>query len=197
VWPGSLRPAWWLARYWPAAWDPKAAGAAWCGAGARVALGRIGWTQRIRADWLWPRRHVATRAPPEPVQAAATLSARSNAYKDNGGADRPRRRRVPRRLGVWPARGDYLDSLGLLVSEGARSAAGGRRGASGADAATATRRWRRRGYPFLVRGARDVHARASAGVRARRGDRHGLWLGTDWKQAARRSLGRRHGWRRT
>jgi hypothetical protein len=156
-----------------AAWDPLAAGAAWCGAGARVALGRIGWPQRIRADWLWPRRRVATRAPPEPVQAAATLSARSNAYKDNGSADRPRRRRVPRRLGVWPALGDYLDSLGLLVSEGARSVAGGRCGASGAGAgaATATRRWRR--LPTPVRERADVRVTACVRQRARK-------VGTGW-----------------
>jgi hypothetical protein len=142
-----------------AAWDPVAPGAAWCGAGARVALGGSGWPQRIRVDWLWPRRHVATRAPPEPVQAAAILGARSNAYKDNGGADRPRRRRVPRRLGIWPARGEYLDSLGLLVLEGARTGAGGRRGESGvgAGAATATRRWCQRGR---ARSLRPVYAHA-------------------------------------
>jgi hypothetical protein len=34
-------------------------------------------------------------------------------------------------------------------------------------------------------------------ARARRGDRHGLRPDTDWKQAAWRSLGRRHGWRQT
>jgi hypothetical protein len=163
-----------------------------------VALGGSGWPQRIQADWLWPRRHVATRATSEPVLAAAILSARSNAYKDNGGADRPHRRRVPRRLGVWPAWGDYLDSLGLLGSEGARTGAGGRRGESGAGAgaATATWRWCWRGYLLWSGGARRACEGARWGARACRGDRHGLRPGTDWKRAARRSLGRRHGWRR-
>jgi hypothetical protein len=161
-----------------------AAGAAWCGAGARVALGGIGWPQRIRADWLWPRRHVATRAPPEPVQAAATLSARSNAYKENGGADRPRRRRVPRRLGVWPAWGDCLDSLGLLVSEGTRSVAGGRRGASGAGAGTATttRRWRR--LPTQCGNEQTCRFTECARQRARK-------VGTGWCSGYPRRMSRR------
>jgi hypothetical protein len=157
-----------------AAWDPETGGAAWCGAGARVALGGSGWPQWIRADGLWPRRHVATRAPPKPVQATALLGARSNAYKDNGGADRPRRRRVSRRLGVWPARGDYLDSLGLMGSEGARTGAGGRRGESGAGAGAATAtHWCWRGCPLWSGGARW-------GAHTRRGDRYGLgpaWIG--------------------
>jgi hypothetical protein len=40
---------------------------------------------------------------------------------------------------------------------------------AGAGAATTARRWCWRGYPFLVRGARDVHAKASAGVRVHGG----------------------------
>jgi hypothetical protein len=120
-----------------AAWDPVGCRAARRGAGVRVALGGSGWPQRIQADWLWPRRHVATRAPPNPVHASAILGARSNVYKEDGGAEGPRRRRVPRRLGVWTTRGDYLDSLGLLGSEGARTGVGGHRGESGAGAGAA------------------------------------------------------------
>jgi hypothetical protein len=166
---GSLHPAQWLAHHWL----PHGILSRPVRLGAVQALGGSGWPQWIRADWLWPRRHVATRAPPEPVQATAILGARSNAYKDNGSADRPRRRRVPRRLGVWPARGDYLDSLGLLGSEGARTGAGGCRGESGAGtgAVTTTQRWCRR--PTPVRERADVRATACARQRARK-------VGTGW-----------------
>jgi hypothetical protein len=92
-----------------AASDPVGCRAARRGAGERVALSGSGWPQRIRADWLWPRLHVATRAPPNPVFESAILGARPNVCKGDGGAERPRRRRVPRRLGVWPTRGDYLE----------------------------------------------------------------------------------------
>jgi hypothetical protein len=40
---------------------------------------------------------------------------------------------------------------------------------AGAGAATTARWWCWRGYPFPVRGARDVHGKASAGVRVRGG----------------------------
>jgi hypothetical protein len=70
-----------------AAWDPVGCRAARRGAGERVALGESGWPQQIRVDWLWPRRHVATRAPPNLVFASAILGARPNVYKEDGGAE--------------------------------------------------------------------------------------------------------------
>jgi hypothetical protein len=70
-----------------AAWDPVGCRAARRGAGERVALGGSGWPQRILADWLWPHRHVATRALPNPVFASAILGSRPNVYKEDGGAE--------------------------------------------------------------------------------------------------------------
>jgi hypothetical protein len=71
--------------------------------------------------------------------------------------------------GAWPTRGDYLDSLGLLGSEGARTGVGGHRGESSAStgAATAARRgcWR----PLPVLGERNgALRRTRGGARARR-----------------------------
>jgi hypothetical protein len=65
-----------------------------------------------------------------------------------------------------------------------------------ASPAPATWHWCWRGYLLWSGGARRACEGARWGARACRGDRHGLRPGTDWKRAVRRSLGRRHGWRR-
>jgi hypothetical protein len=87
----------------------------------------------------------------------------------------------------------------LLGSEGART------GLVDVAVSPAPARARRRrrgvgvgaGIPFWSGGARRAREGERWGARARRGERHGLWPGTHWEQAVRRSLGRRHGWRRT
>jgi hypothetical protein len=88
-------------------------------------------------------------------------------------------------LGCWARRAQGRESVAVAASPAPARARRLRRGVGVGAGALSDQE------------ACDVRARARRGAHARRGDRHGLRPGTDWKRAAWRSLGRRHGWRRT
>jgi hypothetical protein len=153
-----------------------------------------GGPHRIRADRLRSLPRVVPCVQRSPAVSRTAQGVRWNAPKGDGGRARPCRRRDP----------TASSSLHMIVSRAPlgllarRVTHQGRRRSrhvgTGTGAATTVRRWCWRGYPFPVRGARDVHVKASAGVRVRGGGSTRAWPGMGWTQTARRRLGRRHGW---
>jgi hypothetical protein len=130
-----------------------------------------GGLHRIRADRLQSLPRVVPCVQRSLAVSRTAQGVRWNAPKGDGGGARPRHGRDPTASGVWSPRSSPAGSPRVAGSKGHAPKGDGGRGVVGAGAGTTTtaQRWCWRGYPFSVRGAHDVHAKASAGVRVHGG----------------------------
>jgi hypothetical protein len=130
-----------------------------------------GGPHRIRADRLRSLPRVVPCVQRSPAVSRTTQGVRWNAPEGDGGGTRPCRRRDPTMPGIWTPHGSPAGSPRVAGSKGHAPKDDGVRGVvgAGAGAAAMTRRWCWRRYLSPVRGARDVHVKASAGVCVRGG----------------------------
>jgi hypothetical protein len=146
----------------------------WCGwvpSGQACGWGTSGEPHRIRADRLRSLPRVVPCVQRSPAVSRTVQGVRWNALEGDGGGTRPCRRRDPTAPGVWTPHGSPTGFPRVAGSKGHAQKGDDVRGmvGAGAGAAATARRWCWCGYLSPARGARDVHVKASAGVRVRGG----------------------------